>query len=79
MTDTNQDRTVPGMWMVRLKSYATAAIQSNHMSFVAERTTDETPFNVEVLSVYDLPEARAYCGKFDEATKAQVEQQPEVS
>jgi len=49
------------------------------MSFVAARAADATPFDVKVVKEYHLPEARAYCAKFDEATKEQIEQQVEVA
>ena len=54
-------------------------LQAHHMSSVAARTADVTPFDVKVVKEYHLPEARAYCAKFDEATKEQIEQQAEVA
>jgi len=46
---------------------------------VNERTADATPFHCQVHHQYELPEARAYSASFDEATKGEIEQLPEVA
>lgn len=70
---------VPGQYIVTLRPYATSQIESNHLSFVAEKTADETPFNAEVHHQFELPELRGYAASFDEETKDQIEALPEVS
>jgi len=71
--------TVPGQYIVTLRPYATPDIQSNHLSFVAEKTADETPFKAEIHHHFELPELRGYAASFDEETKEQIEALPEVS
>lgn len=71
-------RTVPGQWIVRLKPYATSNAQAKHLSFVSERTADDTPFNCNVSHEYNLDEARGYAASFDDSTKEQIEQMSEV-
>jgi len=64
---------------VSLRSHASLAAKSNHLSMVRQRTEDETPFHCKVHQEYELPEARGYCASFDEATKEEIEQLGDVS
>ncbi|KAK4228678.1 putative alkaline serine protease [Podospora fimiseda] len=70
---------VPGHYIVTLRPYATPSIQTSHLSFVAEKSAGETPFNVEVSHQFELPELRGYAASFDEETKEQIEALPEVA
>jgi hypothetical protein len=75
----SQARTIPGQWVVQLKPYATSRAQAKHLSFVNERTADETPFNCTVRQEFDLDEARGYAASFDDATKEEIEKLSEAS
>ncbi|KAK3998123.1 putative alkaline serine protease [Cladorrhinum sp. PSN332] len=74
-----QFEVVPGQYIVTLRPYATPDIESNHLSLVADKTADETPFNADIHQRFELPELRGYSASFDDATKEQLEALPEVA
>ncbi|KAK3309292.1 putative alkaline serine protease [Chaetomium strumarium] len=82
MTDTEAyptPRAIPGQWIVRLKPFASESTKTQHLSSVNIRAADATPFHVHVHREFNLDEARGYSASFDEATKEQLEQLPEVA
>ena len=74
-----QPETVAGQWLVTLRHYATDEIRSNHMSLVESKTSDSTPFSVNINHQFDLPDLLGYAAAFDEATKSELEGMPEVA
>jgi len=77
MTET-ADRIVPGRWLVTLHPQANTELKSTHMTALATRTADETPFSCHVNHQFDLPETRGYSASFDDATRVEIEKLHEV-
>jgi hypothetical protein len=76
-----QEKIVPGHWIVTVKNYLTPDLmQSEHLSALEDMTIDpSTPFKMEVVQKFNLPEIKGYSAKFDDATKAELEKMPHVS
>lgn len=69
---------VPGQWLIKLRPYADDAMKAKHISLLSAKTKDSSPFNCDVQRQFDLPEMRGYSAKFDNATKAKLEDMDEV-
>lgn len=69
---------VAGRWIVTLRHYTTPHMMTTHRSLISSKTADETPFNCEIDKEFDFPELRGYSASFDEATKSEIEDMPEV-
>lgn len=75
-----QTKVLPGHWIVRLRPYASPKIQSGHASLMEQLTADEsTPFKCELQDQFQFPEFKGYSAKFNDETKAEIEQMNEVS
>ncbi|KAH6666531.1 proteinase R [Plectosphaerella plurivora] len=71
---------VPGEWLVSLRTYANDAMDDEHSSVIRTRTADpDTHFNCDVRCHFKLPELRGYVAKFDDETKAELEDLQEVA
>ncbi|KAL2759791.1 hypothetical protein ACRALDRAFT_1046843 [Sodiomyces alcalophilus JCM 7366] len=71
---------VPGEWIVTFKPYANEAIENEHISYINDRNSEPgTHFDCRVGDRFCLPELRGYSAKFDDETKAELEQRAEVA
>ncbi|OOQ91480.1 putative alkaline serine protease (PR1) [Penicillium brasilianum] len=75
-----QQNIVPGQWIVSVKPYLTPELlQNEHLSALEDMTVDpSTPFKMEVLQKFDLPELKGYSAKFNDATKTELEKMSHV-
>ncbi|KAJ6437023.1 Alkaline protease 1 [Purpureocillium lavendulum] len=75
-----QQNVLPGQWVVIVKSYLTPGLlRSEHLSKLDNMSVDpSTPFNVQVGQKFDFPQLKGYSAKFDDATKTELEEMPEV-
>lgn len=68
-----------GQWIVRLRPFASAQVQAEHVSSLQSLTADEnTAFNCQVQQQFELPEFRGYSATFTQETKTEIEQMSEV-
>jgi hypothetical protein len=76
-----QQNIVPGQWIVSVKPYLTPELlQNEHLSALEDMAVDpSTPFKMEVLQKFDLPELKGYSAKFNDATKTELEKMSHVS
>ncbi|ROT42394.1 proteinase R [Sodiomyces alkalinus F11] len=71
---------ITGEWIVTLKPYANEALEDEHISYINDRNNDPgTHFHCRVRDRFCLPELRGYTAKFDDETKAELEDRAEVA
>lgn len=71
---------IDGEWIVAFKPYVDQAIDDDHISYVNDRNNEPgTHFCCRIRDRFHLPELRGYTAEFDDETKAELGQRPEVA